>query len=141
MRVANALVVDEIRDRPDDGSVDLIGLREDLYFDDVPVVLEQLTLFIELEIGPNDRGTSHKIDIKISGPDGELISAAPIKFSLPADFPRPFAPLDPTLFDTTFKAFGPHALDIFVGGVHSRRLFLTVLPREAGDGEAAGETA
>ena len=129
MRVANALIVDEIRDRPD-GSVDLIGLREDLYFDSVPVILERLTLFIELEIGSGDRGASHKIELRISGPDGGLIAAAPIKFTLPAGFPRPLAPLDPTLFDTTFREFGPHALDIFVGETHSRRVFLTVLPRD-----------
>lgn len=137
MRVANALIVDEIRDRPD-GSVDLVGLREDLYFDTLPVILERLTLFIELEVGQSDRGASHKIEIRISGPDGVLIAAAPIKFTLPVNFPRPLAPLDPTLFDTTFKAFGPHALDIFVGGDFSRRVFLTVLPRED---ETTGEPA
>ena len=135
MRVANALVVDEIRDRAD-GSVDLIGLREDLYFDEVPVVLEQLTLFVEMEVGTSDRGAAHKINIKISGPDGETIVSAPIKFTLPPDFPRPFAPLDPTLFDTTFKQFGPHAVDIFVDETHSRRLFLTVLPRGKSENEA-----
>ena len=136
MRVANALIVDEIRDRPD-GSVDLIGLREDLYFDTVPVILERLTLFIELEVGPSDRGQAHKLELRVSGPDGQPIAMAPIKFTLPAHFPRPVAPLDPTLFDTTFRAFGPHALDIFVNGEQSRRVFLTVLPRDPETDESA----
>ena len=53
MRILTALVVDEIRET-EEGRVDLLGLREDLHFDTLPVVLERMTLFLEFEVAPED---------------------------------------------------------------------------------------
>ena len=129
MRLLTALIVDEIRET-EDGRVDLLGLREDLYFDAVPVLLERMTLFLELEVSPEDRGRRHALGFQLSGDDDRVLKEVPIQFSIPPDYPRPTAPLDPTLFELPFERFGPHYLDIFVGGTHARRLYLTVRPRE-----------
>lgn len=127
MMLYSALIVDEIRER-DDGSVDLIGLREDLYFDELPVVLERLTLFLETGLETADLGVRHQIDLRIVDPAGQTLVATPVRFTLPPEYPRPTAPLDPTLFEITFRQFGPHAVEIGIGGSLVRRIPLNVLP-------------
>lgn len=128
MRVANALVVDEIRDQ-EDGSVDLIGLREDLFFDEVPVILERLTLFVELELALDDRGKRHQLELRLADDTGKVLMSSALRFTLPPDHPRPIAPLDPTLFEVPFERFGLHFLDILLNGEHARRLVLSVQQR------------
>jgi hypothetical protein len=131
VRVLNALVVDEIQDR-EDGGIDLIGLREDLFFDAVPVVLEALTLFVEVAVYPEDRGKPHGLDFRlIEGETGRVLKEVPLKFSIPLDHQRATAPLDPTLFELPFERFGVHFLDIMTDGEHDRRIVLNIFPREA----------
>ncbi|MBC8103726.1 MAG: hypothetical protein H7Z41_14220 [Cytophagales bacterium] len=129
MHVNSALVVDEIR-LHDDGHVDLIGLREDLYFDQVPVILQSLSLFVELEITPEDRGGKHVLELRLLDHDGRVAQATPIKFDIPKNYDRPTAHVDPTLFEVTFHQFGPHYLDLIADGVLARRLFLNVQQRD-----------
>jgi hypothetical protein len=129
LRVLNALIVDLIQQQ-DDGRVDLLGLREDYYFDAVPVMLNSMTLFIELEVSAEDRGKNHALLFRLIDETGTALKEFPLRFTLPPDHPRPVAPLDPTLFEVPFAQFGMHFLDILVDGEHSRRLFLHVLPRD-----------
>lgn len=134
MRVLTALPVDEIKDH-EDGRVDLLGLREDWFFDQVPVLLERLTVFVELEIAPADRGRKHTLVFQVAEEGGKVLKAVPVSFGIPPDYPRPIAPLDPTLFEIPFERFGPHALDIFIGNDgppydHARRVYLSIQPRE-----------
>jgi hypothetical protein len=129
MRLTNALIVDEIRDT-ESGTVDLIGLREDLYFDALPVVLERLTLFLELQIAPDDRGIKQSLLFRLSDPNGKLLKEVPLSFTIPDGYNRPVAPLDPTLFEIPFEQWGWHFLDIFTTTEHARRLYLNVLPRD-----------
>jgi hypothetical protein len=128
MRLLTALVVDEIREN-EDGRVDLLGLREDLYFDALPVILERLTLFLELEVSADDRGKDHTLGIRLSEATGRVLKELPLRFTVPAGFERPTAPLDPTLFELTFERFGPHQIDIFLAGEQVRHVYLSVLPR------------
>jgi hypothetical protein len=128
VRILTALVVDEIRET-DDGRVDLLGLREDLYFDTLPVLLKHMTLFLEFEVAPEDSGQSHRLGVRLSEANGRVLKELPLRFTVPAGFDRPTAPLNPTLFELPFEQFGLHHLDIFVAGEHARRLYLTVLPR------------
>ena len=129
MRVNAALVVDEIR-MHDDGRVDLLGLREELYFDAVPVILQSLSLFVEMEITPEDHGRKHVLELRLSDEDGRVSQATPIRFDIPPGYDRSTAHLDPTLFEVTFHRFGRHYLDLIADGVPDRRLYLTALPRE-----------
>jgi len=89
-----------------------------------------MTLFVELEVSPEDRGRRHALGFRLSDDDDRVLKEVPIQFSVPPDYPRPTAPLDPTLFELPFERFGPYYLDIFVAGAHARRLYLTVRPRE-----------
>jgi hypothetical protein len=133
LRVVTALVIDDIKQH-DDGRVDLLGLREDYYFDAVPVLLTSLSLFMELEVGPEDRGKRHHLLFRLIDETGRAIKEFPVPFTMPPDYPRPIAPIDPTLFEIPFERFGPHYLDILVDGEHSRRLFLSILPRDTPTG-------
>jgi hypothetical protein len=131
VRVLNALVVDEIQDR-DDGGINLIGLREDLYFDAVPVILEALSLFVEVAVYPEDRGKTHSLEFRlIEAETGRVIKEIPLRFPIPLDHMRPTAPLDPTLFEIPFERFGTHFLDILTDGEEDRRIVLSIFPREA----------
>ncbi len=135
MQVLNALVVDEIREDAD-GVTSLIGLRDTLHFAQLPVILERLLLYIELEIAPEDRGQPHILALRLSSADGKMLKAVPIKFGVPDDYDLPTAPLDPTLFEITFEQYGLHVIDIFYSDAstpnpeHARRLYLNVLPHE-----------
>lgn len=141
MQVLNALVVDEIREETD-GITSLIGLRDTLYFPQVPIILERLLLYIELEIAPEDRGRPHLLAVRVSRADGKMLKAVPIKFGVPDDYDLPTAPLDPTLFEITFDTYGLHVIDLFLSDgdtpapEHARRVYLNVLPPD----EAAGAT-
>jgi hypothetical protein len=130
LHVNSALVVDEIKIH-DDGQVDLLGLREDLYFDQVPVILQSLSLFVELEITPEDRGVKHVLELRLIDHDGKVAQATPIKFDIPANYERPTAHVDPTLFEVTFNRFGPYYLDLITDNVLARRLYLSVRKRDA----------
>jgi len=133
----SALVVDEIRES-EDGRVDLIGLREELYFDALPVLLERLCLFLDFAVTRDDRGRRHELEIRVLDPDEELVQSAPIRFRLPPDYSRPTAPLDPTLFEVPFKRFGLHAVEIRIGDAIVRRLPLFILPRDSGEPSVTG---
>lgn len=130
MRVVNALMVDEIRDR-EDGGVDLIGLREDLYFDAVPVILQTLTLFVEVGLTPEDRGRNHTLEFRlVEGATERVMRTASLRFTIAPNHPRPTAPLDPTLFELPFERFGPYYLEIWSNGEPDRRLMIQALQRE-----------
>lgn len=130
MQIVTALVVDEIRDSAhEEGRVDLIGLREDLYFDELPVILERMTLFIEVQLSADDRGRRHGLGFRLTDHVDKTLKEIPINFTIPENFPRMTAPLDPTLFELTFERYGPHYLDLFLDGEHQRRIYLNILPR------------
>ena len=131
MRVTAALVVDEIRMQEESGTVDLLGLREDLYFDSVPVVLQSLSLFVELEIAPEDHGRKHVLELRLIDEDGRIAHTTPIRFDIPQGYPKPVAHLDPTLFEVTFHRFGPHYLDLIANGALDRRVYVNVHRRDA----------
>jgi hypothetical protein len=130
MNVNAALVVDEIKIH-DDGRVDLLGLREELFFERVPVVLASLSLFVELEITTHDRGKKHILELRLIDDDGRVAQAMPIQFEIPADYERPVAHVDPTLFEVTFHRFGPHYLDLLADGNLLRRVYLNAAPQES----------
>ena len=128
MQITSALWVDEIR-KHEDGRVDLLGLFEDIYLDEVPVTLESLSVFIDLEIAPEDRGRPHAIELRLTDDAGKPVQEpTKIRFSVPteAEFPRPSAQLDLSLFQITFRRFGSHTLDILVDGAPARSLYLGV---------------
>ena len=130
MQINAALVVDEIRER-EDGSVDLVGLRTDLFFPTLPVLLERLSLFVDFEVEPADRGIRHNLFIRVVDPDGKSLKESPLRFTLPPDYPRRNAPLDPTLFEVPFHQYGPHVIEIHLRGVERVfRLPLEVYPPE-----------
>jgi hypothetical protein len=132
VKLHSALIVDEIQER-EDGSVDLLGLREDLFFESLPVILERLSLFVELEPEAGELGVRYQMDLRVTDPDGKAIAASPIRFTLPADYPRPTAPLDPTIFEVPFHQYGPHHVEIGLGGETVRSIRLNVYPRESAE--------
>ena len=134
MQILTALVVDEIREN-EEGRVDLIGLRDILYFDAMPVILEKLSLFLELEVDGADRGKRHMIEIRVIDPDGHMLKGIPIRFTLPLEHEGRTGPLDPTLFEVPFHRFGPHAVAIRIGEKVERHLSLRIAPRESETGD------
>lgn len=132
MQITSALWVDEIR-KHGDGRVDLLGLFEDIYLDEVPVTLESLSVFIDMEISPKDRGRPHTLELRLTDDTGKPVQdPTTVRFSVPAEseFPRPTAQLDLSLFQITLRRFGPHALEILIDGFPARRLYLGVHGRE-----------
>ncbi len=131
MEVINALWVDEIRKRPD-GGVDLLGVFEDLYLDEIPVTLENLSLYVEVTFGPGDRGQRQTLQLHLTDETGQSAQEpSHIRFGAPPldDYPRPSAPLDLALFEVTFRRFGAYQLDITVNGEPARRVYLYVHSR------------
>lgn len=135
MQILNALVVDEIREDAE-GVTSLVGLRDTLHFEQVPVILERLLMYLEVEIAPEDRGQPHILALRLSSADGKMLKAVPIKFGVPDDYDIPTAPLDPAIFEIKFEQFGLHVIDIFHSTAdipapeHVRRVYLNVLPHD-----------
>ena len=127
MQVVSALLVDEIA-KHDDGRVDLLGLFEDIYFEEVPVTLESISLYVDFELSAVDKGKEHTVDFRIVDEDNHPIQEAPtkIRFSVPADFPRDNAQLDMALFTITFQRFGAHYIELWHEGILLRRIGLHV---------------
>ena len=128
MEVISALLVDEIKKHPD-GRVDLLGLFEDIYVESVPFILDNLSLFVDLEIGPEDRGRRHAMEVHLLDEDGAPVQPARvIKFDMPGadDYPRSTAQLDLIFPNVTFRRFGVHHLDIVFDGRRARRVYLSV---------------
>lgn len=132
MQITSALFVDEIR-KHDDGRVDLLGLFEDIYFEQVPVTLESLSLFVDMEITSADAGRPHVLELRLSAPSGELVQPpTKVRFAIPPEdaLSRPTAQLDLSLFQLTFRQYGPHFLEILADDVPARRLYLGIQPRD-----------
>lgn len=134
MNVAAALLVDEVTKHPD-GRVDLLGLFEEIYIERVPFALDNLSLFVDLELSPEDKGKRHTMEVRLSDGGGtEAVSLAQkITFDVPgeADYPRPTAQLDLIFPNVQFHRFGPHYLDIVLDGRIARRVYLGIQPRKA----------
>lgn len=130
MEVTAALLVDEIKKHPD-GRVDLLGLFEDIYVGSVPFALDNLSLFLDLELAPEDRGRKHVMEVHLLDADaGPVQPARIIKFDVPAedDYPRSTAQLDLIFPSVTFRRFGVHHLDIVLDGRRARRVYLSIQP-------------
>lgn len=128
MEVISALLVDEVKKHPD-GRVDLLGLFEDIYVEDVPFLLDNLSLFVDLEIADEDRGRGHAMEVHLLDEDGAPVQPARIiKFDVPAaeDYPRSTAQLDLIFPNVLFTRFGVHHLDIVLDGRRARRVYLSI---------------
>ena len=137
MEVTAALLVDEVKRHPD-GRVDLLGLFEDIYVESVPFLLDNLSLFLDLEIGPEDKGKPHVLEVRLLGEDGAPVHPARIiRFDVPAgdQYPRSTAQLDLIFPNVPFARFGVHYLDVLLDGRGARRVYLNIEPRERADGQ------
>ena len=133
MILLNALLVDEIRKHPS-GQVDLIGLYEDLYLERLPTTLENIQIFIDLELETEDKGKKHQIEMNIvthatKEPVGRPVQ---IRFDVPeaALFPRNTAQLDLAFFDIIFSHFGRYDIEIRVNNLLQRSLPLYLYPQK-----------
>lgn len=129
MTILNAHLIDDIRKHPD-GRVDLIGLFEDLYLDALPVLLENLSLFVDLHLDPEDRGAARELELRVLGPDLAVVQTSQIKFTVPPidAYPRDTAQLDLALFEIPFHHYGPYRIDIASQGARLRSIPFRVLP-------------
>ena len=139
MQVAAALLVDEVRKHPE-GGVDLLGLFEDIYFDEVPVTLESISVFIDLALSDADKGIQHSLEFLLVDPQGNAQQEPTrIRFAVPParEFPRDSAQLDMALFTLTFHSFGTYWIEVRDNGELLRRIPLYVHSK-ADQGEIPG---
>ena len=128
MQVITALLVDEVKKHPE-GGVDLLGLFEDIYLDEVPVKLESISLYVDLALDAADKGVSHTVEFRLIAPDGTAQGEpTKIRFAVPphSEFPRDSAQLDLVLFEQTFMTFGTYHIEIRRGEQVLRRVPLHV---------------
>jgi hypothetical protein len=128
MEVTSALIVEEVK-KHEDGRVDLLGLFEDIYVEHVPVVVDGLTLFLDLELAPEDKGRQHAMELRLIDAEGRVVQPpTKIAFDVPGDdlYPRATAQLDLDFPDVTFKSFGAHHLEVFLNGRRARRVYLSI---------------
>jgi hypothetical protein len=136
MTITSALLVDEVR-KHDSGQVDLIGLFEDIYIDRVPVHLESINLFVDLEFSPDDRGRRVALELHVIAPDGTPGQKPTlVRFVVPTfeQFPKNNSQLDLALFEVPIHAFGPHHIRIVADEKTLRTIPLHVHPRETDSG-------
>lgn len=128
MKLLNALLLDNIVKHPD-GRVDLLGLFEAIYFEQVPFILDSLSIFVEVEIETADRESRHTLELQMFTHDGKPASdPTTIQFMAPSavEYPRSVAQLDLALFKVPFNAFGEYKLRVVLDGVPAREIPLEV---------------
>lgn len=124
MTISMAAFVDSVRQR-DDGGLDLCGLTEGFGFPSVPVTLEEVPLFLNLELDESDRGAHCKLAFHLLTPSGQQVdSENRLEFTLPSD-DVPTAKLLPAL-SLSFHHFGTHTLEIRRDDAVLQRLHLTI---------------
>lgn len=123
MTISTALFVDSVRQR-DDGGLDLCGLSEGFGFPSVPVTLEQVPIFLNLELDPDDYGKHVRLAFHLFAPTGgQFAPENTLEFTLPTDVCT--AKLLPAM-NLTFHHFGIHTLEIRLGETLLQRLHLTI---------------
>lgn len=131
MQITAALLVEEVVKHPN-GKVDLIGLYEDIYTEEAPVTVDNVCLFLDLQMTPDDRGRKHGMEVRLLDAEDQPVRAPfAISFDVPAeaDYPRSTAQLDLDFPDVTLPRFGAYVLEIVVNGQPTRRVPLTLQPR------------
>ena len=124
MTISTAVFVDSVRQR-DDGGLDLCGLTEGFGFPSLPVTLEEVPLFLNLEIDEQDRAQKCRIAFHLLTPSGQQVdSENRLEFTLPGD-DVPTAKLLPAL-NLTFHHFGIHTLEIRRDDLVLQRLHLSI---------------
>lgn len=124
MTISCALFVDGVRQS--ESGLDLCGLSEGFGFPTLPVTLEKMPLFLNLELEPGDRGQSCRLEFHLLSPSGQALDSPNwLDFTLPSDDDAVTAKLLPTL-DLTFHVFGVHTLEIRRDSTVLQRLQLTV---------------
>ena len=140
MEVTAALLVDEVK-KHEDGRVDLLGLFEDIYVESVPFRLDNLSLFLDLEIAPEDKGRKHVLEVRLLDAVGNQVQPAQIiRFDVPDadDYPRSTAQLDLIFPNVPFLRFGIHHLDVILDGKRARRVYLSIQQSGSLSGSSGG---
>ncbi|WP_394794760.1 DUF6941 family protein [Armatimonas sp.] len=124
MTISCAVFVDGVRQG--ENGIDLCGLSEGFGFPGLPVTLEKMPLFLNLELDDADRGKSCRLEFHLLAPNGQALDSPNwLDFTLPADEDAVTAKLLPTL-DLTFHKFGTHTLEIRREDTLLQRLQLTI---------------
>jgi hypothetical protein len=122
--ISCAVFVDGVRQG--ENGIDLCGLSEGFGFPGLPVTLEKMPLFLNLELDEADRGKACRLEFHLLSPNGlALDSPNWLDFTLPTDDEAVTAKLLPTL-DLTFHSFGIHTLEIRHDETTLQRLQLTI---------------
>lgn len=110
MTISCAVFVDGVRQG--ESGIDLCGLSEGFGFPSLPVILEKMPLFLNLELDDDDRGKACRLEFHLLSPKGQALDSPNwLDFTLPTDEETVTAKLLPTL-DLTFHSFGIHTLEI-----------------------------
>ena len=100
--------------------------RRALVFPSLPVTLEKMPLFLNLELEDEDRGKACRLEFHLLSPNLQALDSPNwLDFTLPSDDEAVTAKLLPTL-DLTFHTFGIHTLEIRHEGAVLQRLRLTI---------------
>ena len=127
MTISCAVFVDGVRQT--DNGLDLCGLSEGFGFPSLPVTLEKMPLFLNLELDDDDRGRACRLEFHLLSPTGQALDSPNwLDVTLPAEEETVTAKLLPTL-DLTFHGFGVHTLEIRDRGALLQRLRLTITPQ------------
>ena len=124
MTISCAVFVDGVRQG--ESGIDLCGLSEGFGFPNLPVTLEKMPLFLNLELENTDRGKACRLEFHLLSPSGQALDSPNwLDFTLPSDDDAVTAKLLPTL-DLTFHNFGVHTLEIRHEEILLQRLRLTI---------------
>ena len=124
MIISCAVFVDGVRQG--ESGIDLCGLSEGFGFPSLPVTLEKMPLFLNLELDAADRGKACRLEFHLLSPNGQALDSPNwLDFTLPTEEDTVTAKLLPTL-DLTFHSFGIHTLEIRHEGKVLQRLRLMI---------------
>jgi len=114
-----------------EGKLNILGIFSNVNASALPFTLAQMQIVFMLRYAPIERGQTKEVDVRLEGPDGELLIGFKTTLPLPADAPLSGdVPQVISLNGLTFTRYGDHALHVLVNGEPKARVGFTVKPLE-----------
>ena len=135
MRVSLALLAD-YANVSQEGKLNVLGIFDSLSATSLPTALPQCYLVLRLVAEPEEKGSEHQVQFRLSDPDGRVLLEVVTQLLVPeGDLPGTVTTqLISGFANLRFESYGPHEFQVLLDGAetHSLRLDVRRLPGEDG---------
>jgi hypothetical protein len=111
-----------------EGKLNILGIFNTVSVQTFPGGLQQCFLVVRLVADVEEKGTQHRVQFRLTDPDGKWLTEASTELQLAAEGPPGSPEIDlilPGVPLLQFEREGPHELRIFLDGAEQRAIKVT----------------